>query len=206
MTAWKDWPKMSAFLTGAVVLTALGCGHRVAEKNPSPPASTSGGEPLASAKFAGEWYGILTLVDSPRIIVGSSPLGDLHVNMPNEHEAYMALGGKNSRISLGTAVGGPTKNRLVEISTKILTPDHVQVKHEALLVSGNGSSLWDEAETDLALKGDTIECIETHRVSQTPHSTTYQLAKYQGTLKRLSAAEAKAMEAARKAASAEPEK
>ncbi len=149
----------------------------------------------------GRWYGVVKLVDSARIVVGSTPLEDLGLNIEKEHEAYITLG-KNSNIAVGAVVGGPSKNRLVETSTKILTPDHVQVKHEALLISGNGLSLWDEAETDMTLDGDTIEYIETHRVSKTPHATSYELVKYRGNLKRLSAAEARALDDARKAAAA----
>jgi hypothetical protein len=148
--------------------------------------------PGASTKLAGTWYGVIKMIDPPER-VGPNPLGSPNPNLPDQMELPVFFLKKNERITINPPSSRSSVSKLIDWYSRVVAPDHIQVKNDSVASSGNSQTLWFATEEDFRLNGDLIDGAVTVKISNTPQSDSYLLLKYRGKLNRLTDAQAKAL-------------
>jgi len=160
--------------------------------------------PGASPNLAGTWYGVVKMVDPPER-VGPNPLGTPNPNFPDQMELPVSFIKKKEGITMPVPTPRSSAAKLIDWYTRVVAPDHIQIKREVVASSPNSPTIWATVENDFKLNGDVLDAAQTVKVSNTPKSDSYLLLKYRGKLSRLTDAQAKALTDSYKA-SAESEK
>ena len=148
--------------------------------------------PGASPNLAGTWYGVVKMIDPPERI-GPNPLGTPNPNFPDQMELPVSFIKKNEGITIPTPSPRGSATRMIDWYTRVVAPDHIQIKREVVASSLNSPTIWATVENDLKLNGDIVDAAQTIKVSNTPKSDSYLLLKYRGKLSRLTDAQAKAL-------------
>ena len=148
--------------------------------------------PGASPNLAGTWYGIVKMIDPPER-VGPNPLGSPNPNLPDQMELPVSFVKKNEGISINPPSARSSVTKLIDWYSRVVAPDHIQVKNDAVASSPNSQTLWFATEEDFKLNGDVLDGAVTVKVSNTPKSDSYLLLKFRGKLTRLTDAQAKAL-------------
>ena len=148
--------------------------------------------PGASPNLAGSWYGVVKMFDPPER-VGPNPLGSPNPNLPDQMELPVSFVKKNEGISINPPSARSSVTKLIDWYSRVVAPDHIQVKNDSVASSPNSQTLWFATEEDFRLNGDVLDGAVTVKVSNTPKSDSYLLLKFRGKLSRLTDAQAKAL-------------
>jgi len=148
--------------------------------------------PGASPSLTGTWYGVLKMFDPPETIA-PNPLGGPNPNLPDQMELSVSFVRKNDGITINPPSARSSVTKLIDWYSRVVSPDHIQVKNDSVASSPNSQTLWFATEEDFRLNGGVLDGAVTVKVSNTPQSDSYLLLKFRGKLSRLTDAEAKAL-------------